>query len=30
SEWGMIVASCLFALAFAWHWVRRRRQAIAA
>ena len=25
SEWGMIVASCLFALAFAWHGFRRRR-----
>ncbi len=29
SEWGMIVASCLFALAFAWHWFRRRRMAAA-
>jgi uncharacterized repeat protein (TIGR01451 family) len=25
SEWGMIVASCLFALSFAWHALRRRR-----
>jgi len=25
SQWGVIVASCLFALAFAWHWFRRRR-----
>jgi uncharacterized repeat protein (TIGR01451 family) len=29
SEWGMIVASCLFALAFAWHCLRRRRAATA-
>ena len=27
SQWGMIVASCLFALAFAWHWFRRRHVA---
>jgi len=27
SEWGMIVASCLFALSFAWHWFRRRAAA---
>ncbi|MBE0636173.1 IPTL-CTERM sorting domain-containing protein [Candidatus Bipolaricaulota bacterium] len=25
SEWGMILASCLFALAFAWHVIRQRR-----
>lgn len=25
SQWGMIMASCLFALAFAWHGFRRRR-----
>ena len=25
SQWGMIIASCLFALAFAWHGFRRRR-----
>jgi exosortase sorting signal-containing protein len=25
SQWGMILASCLFALAFAWHGFRRRR-----
>ncbi|MFC2094993.1 IPTL-CTERM sorting domain-containing protein [Candidatus Bipolaricaulota bacterium] len=29
SEWGMILASCLFALAFAWHWLRRRQAAAA-
>ncbi len=27
SEWGMIVASCLFALSYAWHWIRRRKMA---
>lgn len=25
SQWGMILSSCLFALAFAWHGLRRRR-----
>jgi uncharacterized repeat protein (TIGR01451 family) len=25
SEWGMIVAGCLFVLAFAWHWLRRHQ-----
>jgi len=27
SEWGMIVLSCLFAIAFGWRWVRRRAAA---
>jgi len=30
SEWGMILASCLFAAAFAWHLIRRRRRAVVA
>ena len=29
SEWGMIAAGILFALAFAWHWIRRRNAATA-
>jgi uncharacterized repeat protein (TIGR01451 family) len=28
SQWGMILSSCLFALAFAWHGLRRRRVSV--